>query len=354
MASVKVAGLSKSFGSNRVIDNVSFEVPSGRVLSLLGPSGCGKTTILRCIAGLEVGSSGSIAIGDRQVFRDGRTLVPAEDRNVGMMFQSYAIWPHMTIFENVAFGLKVRNVPTARIKDRVKEVLALVRMANMDSRYPGQLSGGQMQRVVLARSIAYDPALLLLDEPLANLDTNLREEMRGELKRVQRETGATMIAVTHDQGEALALSDEILVMDSGHVLQRGAPAEIFERPATPQIARFLGASNVIQGRSRKGVAPTLAEMVATADTTTPSQGDVFTLCFRPTDVRVVDQGGPGAIPATIESFEYLGQTTHYLLRSPFGSLQAATIDGPGRRQVGDQVALVVEPSRIMTYPGLDA
>ena len=245
MSRVEVNELVKTFGSVRAVDGVSFVVPEGEIATMLGPSGCGKTTILRCIAGLETATSGEITIGARTVFSGGRDRVPVEARNLGMVFQSYAIWPHMTIAHNIAYGLKVRRRPRSEIDQRVRAALALVRLSDYAERYPAQLSGGQMQRVVLARAIAYDPETLLLDEPLANLDTHLREEMRQELKRIQRETRTTMIAVTHDQSEALALSDQILVMAGGRVLQRGKPEEIFRRPQTAEVARFLGATNAL-------------------------------------------------------------------------------------------------------------
>jgi iron(III) transport system ATP-binding protein len=350
MSSVKVSSLSKSFGSVTAVNAVSFEVPTGRVLTMLGPSGCGKTTILRCIAGLETGTSGSISIADRIVFADGRIVVPVEDRNIGMMFQSYAIWPHMTIFDNVAFGLRVRRVPSARIKEKVGEALSLVRMSGKEKRYPGELSGGQMQRVVLARSLAYDPSLLLLDEPLANLDTNLREEMRTELRRIQRETGATMIAVTHDQGEALALSDEILVMSSGGVLQRGAPRDIFDKPKTRQVAQFLGAANVVPGRASadgfiviEGIGPLPVSSQATS-------GDALSICFRPADVQLGNPDRPGTILCTVETVEYLGTATHYLFQSALGRLEATTPERSVEYRVGDRVGLAIDPSRALVFP----
>src|SRR5690606_40620699 len=252
MSRVEVNKLGKDFGTVRAVDEVPFGVPEGGITPMRRPSGCGKTTMLRCIAGLETATSGEIVIGTRRVFSGGRDLVPAEARNLGMVFQSYAIWPHMTIASNVAYGLRVRGRPREEIERRVREALALVRLSDYSERYPGQLSGGQMQRVVLARSLAYDPDLLLLDEPLANLDAHLREEMRQELKRIQRETGTTMIAVTHDQSEALALSDQIMVMSSGRVLQRGGPEEIFRRPQTAEVARFLGATNSFAARRVDG------------------------------------------------------------------------------------------------------
>ena len=283
MSKVEVRQLLKQFGTLRAVDNVTFEAAEGGITTMLGPSGCGKTTILRCVAGLETATSGEIVIGARTVFKGGRDLVPVEARNLGMVFQSYAIWPHMTIERNVAYGLKVRGQNRADIERRVRNALDLVRLSGYGERFPGQLSGGQMQRVVLARAIAYDPELLLLDEPLANLDAHLREEMRQELKRIQRETGMTMIAVTHDQAEALALSDKIMVMSSGRVLQHGPPNEIYRHPQTAEVAHFLGATNSLSARRVDGelVVPGVGRVPpGLCDGST----ETARLLFRPSDV----------------------------------------------------------------------
>jgi ABC-type Fe3+/spermidine/putrescine transport system ATPase subunit len=227
VSAVVVRDLSKRFGTTLAVDDVSFTVEDGRVLTLLGPSGCGKTTLLRCLAGLEAPDAGTITIAGVLVFDGARgTLVATEGRNLGMVFQSYAIWPHLTVFDNVAFGLRVRRLGRADSAARVADALRLVRLDGLERRYPAELSGGQQQRVVLARCLAYRPALLLLDEPLANLDAQLRDEMRGELRRIQRQTRTTMIYVTHDQAEALSLSDEILVMDRGRVAGGGTPVDV--------------------------------------------------------------------------------------------------------------------------------
>lgn len=314
MTAVVVSGLVKSFGPVRAVDDVSFEVAPGSILTMLGPSGCGKTTVLRCIAGLETAGAGRIEIGGRPVFADGRNLVPAEARNVGMVFQSYAIWPHLTVFDNVAFGLKVRRRPRREIEAAVAAALALVRLPGYADRYPSQLSGGQMQRVVLARCLAYRPALLLLDEPLANLDTNLREEMRAELRRIQRETGTTMIAVTHDQAEALSLSDRILVMDQGCIVQQGAPHEIFERPAAGFVAGFLGAVNAFDGRlEADGRIVVAGAGMLSVPGPLPAPGPVR-VYLRPADLAVTETPGDGAWPAVIESTQYLGRSVQYGLR----------------------------------------
>jgi iron(III) transport system ATP-binding protein len=248
-----VSDLAKSFvspdGAVKAVDSVSFSVAPAQCYALLGPSGCGKTTILRCVAGLEQAEQGSIAIGGR-VVSDRDIFVPVHERSIGMVFQSYAIWPHLDVFDNVAYPLEVARprVARAEIEKRVMDVLALVGMQAMARRPATRLSGGQQQRVALARAIVRRPSLLLLDEPLSNLDARLRESMRRELAMLIRQIGITALFVTHDQAEALALADRVAVMAEGRIVQEGAPADIYDRPASLFVARFLGASNVLAGR----------------------------------------------------------------------------------------------------------
>jgi iron(III) transport system ATP-binding protein len=248
-----VTDLAKSFvtadGAVRAVAGVSFSVAQAQCYALLGPSGCGKTTILRCVAGLEQAEQGSIAIAGR-VVSDAGMFVPVHERSIGMVFQSYAIWPHLDVFDNVAYPLAVQRprVGRAEIEKRVMDVLALVGMESMARRPATRLSGGQQQRVALARAIVRRPALLLLDEPLSNLDARLRDSMRRELSTLIRHIGITAVFVTHDQVEALSLADRVAVMDQGCLVQEGSPAEIYERPANLFVARFLGAANVLTGR----------------------------------------------------------------------------------------------------------
>jgi ABC-type Fe3+/spermidine/putrescine transport system ATPase subunit len=248
-----VTDLAKSFvtadGAVRAVAGVSFSVAQAQCYALLGPSGCGKTTILRCVSGLEQAEQGSIAIGGR-VVSDAGMFVPVHERSIGMVFQSYAIWPHLDVFDNVAYPLAVQRprVARAEIEKRVMDVLALVGMETMARRPATRLSGGQQQRVALARAIVRRPALLLLDEPLSNLDARLRDSMRRELSTLIRHIGITAVFVTHDQVEALSLADRVAVMDQGRIVQEGAPADIYERPANLFVARFLGAANVLAGR----------------------------------------------------------------------------------------------------------
>jgi ABC-type Fe3+/spermidine/putrescine transport system ATPase subunit len=248
MAIVKVEHLSKTFADFNALDDVGFEFEHG-ILSILGPSGCGKTTLLRCIAGLEVPDDGSVYIADK-VQTDIRKgiLVPPYSRAIGFVFQNYALWPHMTVYKNVAFGLKLRKIPEPDIRRRVLAALDLVGLPKLEERYPSQLSGGQQQRVALARSLALEPRLILLDEPLSNLDAKLREEMRVELKKLIKKVGISAIYVTHDQEEAFVISDSVIVMEKGKILQYATPDEIYNRPANQFVASFIGRSILVEGR----------------------------------------------------------------------------------------------------------
>lgn len=350
MSRVEVIQLAKTYGSVRAVHDVSFVVPEGGITTMLGPSGCGKTTTLRCIAGLETATSGRIVIGSRTVFEDGRDRVPVEARNLGMVFQSYAIWPHMTIARNVAYGLRMRRRSRDEIDRRVRAALALVRLSDYGERFPGQLSGGQMQRVVLARALAYDPELLLLDEPLANLDAHLREEMRQELKRIQRETGMTMIAVTHDQSEALALSDQIMVMSHGHAVQRGRPEEVFRNPRTAEVARFLGATNRLAVRRVDGrlivdgLGP-LSDHPGTVDGVGAMQ-----LLFRPSDVVLRPAGEAEGWPGEVVFTQYLGREVQYLIRCGGHDITAYVPSHGGVFAEGAPVMVQVAPDAFFVFP----
>lgn len=245
----EVQGLLKRFGSHAAVNDVSFSVDQGEFVVLLGPSGCGKTTTLRLIAGLEKPDGGTIALNGSTVSAPTRhVFVPPERRDIGMVFQSYAIWPHMTVFENVAYPLRTRRVGGAEIRDRVTRVLDMVGLAGQATRTATALSGGQMQRVALARALVFDPTLLLFDEPLSNLDLKLREGLRIELKDLQRRTGITSIYVTHDQEEAVELADRIIIMDHGKIVQIGAPLDIYIRPRTRFVAEFISSANIFEAK----------------------------------------------------------------------------------------------------------
>ncbi|MDH2900826.1 MAG: ABC transporter ATP-binding protein [archaeon] len=248
MASIEMNNIVKRYGSLAVVNNVSFVANSGKFVTLLGPSGCGKTTLLKCIAGLETPSNGSIKIGESIVFSsEAGIFIPPNKRKIGMVFQSYALWPHMNTFDNIAYGLAERKWNKERTRDRVREIMALLNLQDLEQRYPSQLSGGQQQRVALGRAIAYPSELLLLDEPLSNIDAKLREKMRFEIKEVQKKIGVTTIYVTHDRREALSMSDQIIVMSDGELVAQGTSTNLWNDPRSAFVADFLGLVNVFEG-----------------------------------------------------------------------------------------------------------
>jgi len=246
VASVELKNLSKRYGDAVAVDSVSLRIEHGQLVCLLGPSGCGKTTTLRLIAGFIEPSAGEIVVGDKVLSSPART-VPPEGRNMSMIFQSYALWPHMTVAENVAYGLKIRRLDAATIAAKLKAILSTTRLEPLAARYPGELSGGQQQRVSLARALVVEPETLLLDEPLSNLDANLREEMRFEIRRLHDEYRYTTVYVTHDQSEAMTTADVVAVMNGGHIEQLGSPEDIYDRPRSEFVARFIGGSNILNG-----------------------------------------------------------------------------------------------------------
>ncbi|MCB0967736.1 MAG: ABC transporter ATP-binding protein [Ilumatobacter sp.] len=248
MAELSITSLGKSFGDVRALDSVTIVAEEGKLLTLLGPSGCGKSTTLWSVAGLHTPDTGTISIGDRVVYdAERRVEVPPEDRQCGVVFQSYAIWPHMSVADNVGYPLKLRKVAKAERRNRIEEVLALVELDHLGGRYPHELSGGQQQRVALARSLAYQPRLLLLDEPFSNLDAKLRERARDWLRDLQQRVGITTVFVTHDQDEALSMSDRVVVMNAGRVAQIGTPEEVYGDPADGFVADFVGSINLVPG-----------------------------------------------------------------------------------------------------------
>lgn len=321
MAQIEIEGLSKRYdgtaaGSAAVWD-LSLAIGAGEFVTLLGPSGCGKTTTLRLIAGYLTPDTGRIRV-DGVELSSPQEVVPPDRREMGMVFQNYAVWPHKTVFENVAFGLRIRRVAAETMKARVERVLELVNLAGLERRYPSELSGGQQQRVALARSIVVEPAILLLDEPLSNLDAKLRERMRVELKQLQRRTGITFVYVTHDQAEALALSDRIAVMHEGRLHQYGTPRDVYRRPADRIVADFMGLVNVLPARvlDAAGGSGTVEAGPLRLRVALPAEareGARVDLAIRPETVDVLATEEGGAVRARIEEETYLGDRSEYLV-----------------------------------------
>ena len=305
MSSLTFEKLGKSYGAAVVVSDVSLTIRQGEFVSLLGPSGCGKTTILRMVAGLVEPDRGRIVIGEEDV-----TALPPNKRGLGLVFQSYALFPHLTVFENVAFGLRLRRVARADIRRRVRDALALVNLQGFDERPATQLSGGQQQRVALARALVNEPAVLLLDEPLAALDLKLRTQMQGELKALQRRLGMTFIFVTHDQTEAFAMSDRIALMNAGRIEQVGAPRELYERPASRFAALFMGDTNLIEGcvtPDCRGLAVNGTELVVAAPVSRLAPGSPVALSLRPEHLEMrMGAGAVGRITGTVTNAVFQG------------------------------------------------
>jgi len=353
---VKLVDVVKKFGDAVAVDHIDLEVRNGEFFSLLGPSGCGKTTTLRMIGGFELPSAGKILLGDRDI-----TAEPPERRPVNMVFQSYALFPHLTVFENVAFGLRRRKTPDDEVRHRVGHALELVRLGGYDRRKPDQLSGGQQQRVALARALVNRPRVLLLDEPLGALDLKLRRQLQTELKRVQLEVGITFVYVTHDQEEALALSDRIAVMDGGRVEQVGTPEELYDAPRTLFVAGFIGTSNLLPGtvESVDGadavvVLESGARCLARANGR--QGGDPVDVAVRPECIVLGrdDPASPDEGPSLrgeIRQSAYLGTSVNHLVATDGGvTLQVVVPRGHERYGIGDAVRLRWRAADAMVLP----
>ncbi|CAA16460.1 ABC transporter ATP-binding protein [Streptomyces violaceoruber] len=358
MPELVVENIKKSFHGTAVLEDVNFTVADGEFFTLLGPSGCGKSTTLSCVAGLETPDSGTIRVGD-QVFFDGtrRSTVPPEGRNLGLVFQSYALWPHMTVADNLALPLKLRKVTKGEQRRLIDDVLTKVDMAHLRDRYPHQLSGGQQQRVALARGIVYSPGVLLLDEPLSNLDAKMRDQARVWLKDLQREVGITTVYVTHDQVEAMSLSDRIAVFMHGHLQQVGTPTEIYETPATPEVAGFIGRCNLLEGRV--GATEGGAVQVELGETGQRlrvagacSAGSSATVGLRSERITLTDRadaphdGAVNVLRARIEQCSYTGARFEYELS--IGDVRVHA-ESPVRHTDGE-INLIIRPDDCLLFP----
>ena len=344
MATVTIKNVTKAFGDNVVLKAFDAEFQDGEFITLLGPSGCGKTTMLRMIAGFEKPTSGEIYIGG-QLVSGGKTFVPPEKRGVGMVFQSYAVWPHMNVFDNVAYPLTIRHTPKAEIKSAVERVLAVVHLSQYAERFPNQLSGGQQQRVALARALVAEPTLLLLDEPLSNLDAKLRESMRFEIKELQKNLGITVVYVTHDQTEAMAMSDRIFLINRGIIEQCGSPIDIYNTPVNQFVADFLGKVDFFPGTAAEGQI-TIPSWGVSIPSATERRGAVI-VAIRPENIRLSKSNG--GITGTLTRMTYLGDVTD--CRVQVGeSIVRAIEDGDFRRhfKAGDAVTVAVR--EFMVFP----
>ncbi|MCC2614112.1 ABC transporter ATP-binding protein [Neorhizobium petrolearium] len=307
MTEVSIEKLTKDYGQGPAVNGISIRIAEGEFISLLGPSGCGKTTTLKMIAGFEDATQGAIRFDGRDVVH-----VPVEKRDIGMVFQNYALFPHMTVEKNLAFGLEMRKISRAEIRERITKVLDMVQLAGYAERYPRQLSGGQQQRVALARALVIEPKILLLDEPLANLDAKLREEMRVFIRDLQRRVGITTVYVTHDQAEAMTMSDRVVVMFGGRIAQIGTPSDIYERPANLEVAEFVGQVNIIRGKVGSGTISTPFGNVPAAGAY--ADGTEIMLALRPEAVELLPvSSGAAGVPAKVRSSYYSGSLVDYRL-----------------------------------------
>jgi iron(III) transport system ATP-binding protein len=357
MAFIEIRNLFKRFKNVVAVNHIQLEVDQGEMLTLLGPSGCGKTTTLRCIAGLEKPEEGDIIIDGKSMLSQG--FVHPSKRGIGMVFQNYAVWPHMKVYKNIVYGLKLQRLPRPSIRERAEQVLELVGLTGLEERYPAQLSGGQQQRVALARALVGNPKVLLLDEPLSNLDAKLREKMRFEIKSLVRRMGITSVYVTHDQAEAMVISDRIAVMDSGNVVQIGTPQDIYNRPANRFVADFIGAMNFVSGEVVEVLQDADAVYVRTEfgekmlcktpsiAATTP--GKKVYASIRPEDVEVSaepPQARENLFKGTILHKAYLGNFLYFFV-SVNGSMIRVQVPHDVRQEEGQEVYVLLDPQKCM-------
>jgi ABC-type Fe3+/spermidine/putrescine transport system ATPase subunit len=352
VTAITIDGVVRSFSAVRAVDDVSIAIRDGEFFTLLGPSGCGKTTLLRMVAGFCELDSGRILFGEQRI-----DTLPPHKRNTGMVFQNYAVFPNLTVGDNVAYGLRARKIRGDEIKARVERALKLVQLSGYGERWPHQLSGGQLQRVAIARAVVIEPHVLLLDEPLSNLDAKLRVEMRGEIRRLQKLLGITVLYVTHDQEEALAVSDRIAVMRAGRVEQIATPRAIYEQPETPFVASFVGTTNLLNGTIKSRIAG--AAEIAFAGTTMQTNsargvaGEAVVLSLRPETLRLLGAGEtapPGwtTLKGTLGEIEYLGPVTRFAVTLPDSSLVHLMAFEPPA--ASGAVTVAYDPRRVVVMP----
>jgi iron(III) transport system ATP-binding protein len=340
MAAVELQGLGKVYGAQTALEEVDLTIAHGELVCLLGPSGCGKTTTLRLIAGFIEPTSGTIRVGERVVSSPARTL-PPEQRNMSMIFQSYALWPHMSVRENVAYGLRLRKLPRDEIARKVDAILSVARLLPLAERYPTELSGGQQQRVALARALVVEPETLLLDEPLSNLDANLREEMRFELRRLHDEYRYTTVYVTHDQAEALTTADRVVVMNAGRIEQVGSPEEIYAAPNTEFVARFIGGTNILRGRSIADDCIAMGDLRLRCGAGEVASSGETAVSIRFHDVQVMTtrprESTENLAPGRIARHAFLGASRDYVVELAGGTQLRVTTPATQALALGSEV-----------------
>ena len=354
MAILKVNNLNKNFGNVKAVQEVSFEATEGKVLSLLGPSGCGKTTTLRCIAGFENPDRGEICLDDRKI-----THISPERRGIGMVFQNYALWPHMTVYGNLAFGLQIRKVSKDEITKKIKKVLGMVQLEGYENRYPRQMSGGQQQRIAMARALVFEPEIMLLDEPLSNLDAQLREEMRFEFTELQKKLGITAVYVTHDQAEALVISDKIVILDKGKIVQSGSPKEIYSNPKNKFVAGFIAVTSFISGsidsfaeEKKKVIVKTDDGLVIHGFNNSFDIGQKVSVAMRMNVIKFIqdenksDKNTVNIFKGKIIQSSYLGDIIDYKIK--VGNWEVRTnSDAKYNFKVGEEVTFYLSPEDII-------
>jgi len=340
---LRFSGVRKTFGQVTALDSFDLELKQGELVTLLGPSGCGKTTALRIAAGFEQPNSGSVFVKEKDV-----TALPAHTRNMGLVFQNYSLFPHMSVAENVGFGLRVRGVDAAERDMLVREAVGRVQLPGLEGRYPHQLSGGQQQRVALARALVFQPEVLLLDEPLSALDAKVREELRDEIRTLQRDAGIGAIFVTHDQDEALNISDRVCVMKDGQIQQIGSPRDIYLRPVNGFVARFIGAMNVIEVQFSQQNKPIIAGIELDSSIVGPV-GSVAQILVRPDAVSLCSRGTSGSIDGTVVGEHFSGATTILRIRLDQAevTISAMLVSRNVQMKVGDGVGIIIDPNEVL-------